>query len=374
MKKYFLLPFIVLSISACGENDPSSVNFTLNDVGEVSFHTDEQEEFWKDNNVESSLLKYGMGEEEKELPNPINLSWKVTSAKNYIIQISENSDMSNSWEFTTKKKQFNLYNCKTGTKYYWRIIANYKSNSFTSDISTFNVKSGGPRNLLVNGINNIRDIGGYTTDEGKIINQGLIYRSAKMNESSVSTIRYTITDNGIETMRNQLGIKTDIDLRKIEIDEDGVNEIGGLTYSPLGEDINYVNCPMYYEGSAVIGHTSAAKDAFNKENIKKMFETLGNVDNYPIVFHCTQGKDRTGALAYLMETLLGMNINDIYHDYLFTNMSKIGGYCNYKAFSGYNYYLNKLEGESLKEKAFNYLLSIGVSEENINNFINIMVN
>ena len=41
-----------------------------------------------------------------------------------------------------------------------------------------------------------------------------------------------------------------------------------------------------------------------------MFEVLGDANNYPVAFHCTQGKDRTGALAYLMETLLDMKTSD----------------------------------------------------------------
>ena len=129
---------------------------------------------------------------------------------------------------------------------------------------------------------------------------------------------------------------------------------------------------MYYDGSSVIVHTTSAKDAVNKASIKKMFDTLADRNNYPVAFHCTQGKDRTGALAYLMETLLDMKTTDIYHDYLFTNMSEIGGYCAYKAFAGYDYYLNQMEGNSLQEKAYNYLLSIGVSAANIDSFISIM--
>ena len=155
-------------------------------------------------------------------------------------------------------------------------------------------------------------------------------------------------------------------------DSDGVDEIGGITKSPLGESVNYVNCPMYYDGSSVIAHTTSVKDAANKENIKKMFDVLAVKDNYPVAFHCTQGKDRTGALAYLMETLLDMKTTDIYHDYLFTNMSQIGGYCAYKAFAGYDYYLNQQEGSNLSQKAYNYLLSIGVSATNIDSFISIM--
>ena len=361
-----LTPF---ALSGC---NPKSVSFTLNEPGEVDIHTQDQNDFWADQNMEKSLLQYGMGEESKEKPNPVKLSWKVTRAKSYTVNVSEKEDMSDSWSFECKKKEFDLYNCKTGYKYYWTVTAHYSQNEFTSQVGTFEIKSGGPRNLFIEGVNNARDIGGYVTNGGKTINQGLIYRTAKMNESSVSAPQLTITENGIKTATEQLKIKTDIDLRKVEKDSSGVDEIGGISKSPLGDSVNYVNCPMYYDGSSVIVHTTSAKDAVNKASIKKMFDTLADRNNYPVAFHCTQGKDRTGALAYLMETLLDMKTTDIYHDYLFTNMSEIGGYCAYKAFAGYDYYLNQMEGNSLQEKAYNYLLSIGVSAANIDSFISIM--
>ena len=371
LKSLIILPLLVPLFTAC-EADPESVTFSVDEIGEANIHTEDQENFWNDNNMEKSLLQYGMGDENKEKPLPVKLSWKVTKAKKYTINVSEKEDMSNSWSFETKKMNYDLYNCKTGTKYYFTITAHYKSNDFTSEVNTFSIKSGGTRNIYIDGVNNVRDIGGFMTDTGHKVKQGMIYRTAKLNESDVKTPVNVITKAGIKTMKEQLNIKTDIDLRKIEVDEEGVNEIGGITSSPLGDDVQYVNCPMYYEGSAVIGHTSSAKDAFNKESIKNMFDVLGEENNYPLIFHCTQGKDRTGALAYLMETLLGMETNDIYHDYLYTNMSQVGGYCAYKAFSNYNFYLNKQSGDSLKEKAFNYLLSIGVSEQKINNFLSLM--
>ena len=372
LKALIVLPLLVPVVAAC-EADPSSVTFSFTEIGEANIHTQEQEDFWNDNDMEKSLLQYGMGDENKDKPLPVKLSWKVPKAKKYTIKVSEKADMSDSWIFESKKNSFDLYNCKTGTQYFYTVTAHYKSNDFTSDVNSFSIKSGGTRNMLIDGVNNVRDIGGFVTSSGQKVKQGMIIRTAKLNESDVSSPVNTITEAGIKTMKEQLKIKTDIDLRKIEKDDNGANEIGGLISSPLGNGVKYVNCPMYYEGSAVIGHTSSAKDAFNKESIKSMFEVLAKEENYPVIFHCTQGKDRTGALAYLMETLLGVNTNDIYHDYLFTNLSQVGGYCQYKAFSGYDYYLNKRSGDTLQEKAYDYLLNIGVSQADIDSFINIMI-
>lgn len=380
MKTKTPIKFIILStllsaaLFSCGkENDPSSVEFTLCQFdGPVSIHTDTQKAFFQETDFSTDLKEYGLGEVENTYPLPIRLSWNVIAARKYIVKVSEKNDMSNAKEYATSSRKLDLYNAKVGTTYYWTVDAIYKSNTFTSEVASFSTLNDGARNIYVDGVNNMRDLGGYVLANGKTFKQGLIYRSAKFNESSIAQIKKTITNKGLKQIED-LGIKTDIDLRKTEPDEKGIKETSGLTSSPLGNDVNYYNCPLLYEGDTVIAMVNNEKDAFNKSNIKKMFDYMSDESNYPMVFHCTQGKDRTGALSYLIESLLGVSENDKVRDYLFTNMSSIGGgYCKYTAIRGYRTILNKYQGEDISEKAFNYLLSIGVSENNINAIIDIL--
>ena len=56
-----------------------------------------------------------------------------------------------------------------------------------------------------------------------------------------------------------------------------------------------------------------------KEAWTKIFELLLNHQEGSIFFHCTQGKDRTGMVAAVILTLLGVDKETIYHDYLLTN-------------------------------------------------------
>lgn len=89
----------------------------------------------------------------------------------------------------------------------------------------------GPRNLYVGGVTNVRDIGGYTTLSGDTVRQGRIIRCGKLH-SSDGTQR--ISAKGIAQMRDDLGVKSEIDLRKASS-----NEYGGVTNSMLGADVNY---------------------------------------------------------------------------------------------------------------------------------------
>jgi len=378
MKKY--VPYLLLVVSCLSmvgcTADPDEVTFSLAELGNnVNFHTDLQKNFWNDTDFDENLSTYGMGMVDNANPLPITLNWSVTSALSYTVQISENSDMTNGWSFTSKKKNFDLYNCKIRTTYYWTVTATYKSHSFTSEVSSFSTSDIGPRNIYADGVMNIRDIGGYQIGEtANYVKQGMIYRCAKLNESSVLTPTYNITENGIQTMVNQLGIKSDIDLRKVDIDEDGIAEIGGITSSPLGDNINYYSCPLYYDGTTVIEHTNTEKNVYNKANIVRFFDYLAEETNYPMIFHCTQGKDRTGALAYVLESLLNVNSNNTIHDYLFTNLSDVeGSYCKTTAVTrGFDLYINRAEGTTFQEKTYNYLTSIGVSASTLDAVIDIL--
>lgn len=51
----------------------------------------------------------------------------------------------------------------------------------------------------------------------------------------------------------------------------------------------------------------------------KIFEILLNNDGNGIYFHCTAGKDRTGIAVAVILTLLGVDKETIYNDYLLTN-------------------------------------------------------
>lgn len=56
-------------------------------------------------------------------------------------------------------------------------------------------------------------------------------------------------------------------------------------------------------------------DASHQE-LRKIFDILGNPDSYPVLIHCTQGKDRTGITILLILALLHIDMQWIQADYL----------------------------------------------------------
>ena len=96
----------------------------------------------------------------------------------------------------------------------------------------------------------------------------------------------------------------------------------------------------------------------NKESIKKFFETLTDENNYPIDFHCVRGTDRTGALAYVIEAMCGVDELNLKRDYLFSNFANIGTPVRSVTLESSSFYvkgIEKSEGETFAEKTQNYL-------------------
>ena len=88
--------------------------------------------------------------------------------------------------------------------------------------------------------------------------------------------------------------------------------------------------------------------------------------------HCSIGTDRTGMLAFLINALLGVSEEDLYKDYLYSNFANIGGNRNPSTINTYIKTFKYYDGETLAEKAKNYLISVGVSEQDINTLIEMM--
>lgn len=55
-----------------------------------------------------------------------------------------------------------------------------------------------------------------------------------------------------------------------------------------------------------------------KEEVKQTLLLFADESNYPILLHCTQGKDRTGLLVQLLLLLLSTPTDAINHDYMLT--------------------------------------------------------
>lgn len=355
MKKFILLILIIILLStsfSCKKKEELKNN-------EYSIHTDLQNDYLKADYKLATI--YANGKKELSYPVPVKLTWDSSFCSslngNVVYEIKIYEDKEKNILVSDEKVKdtyYEIYNLKIAQNYYWEIVATNNTDTISSDLKEFKIIDDKIRNLYIDGITNVRDLGGFLVN-GKRTKQGLIYRTSKLNDDESTTP--LISEKGINDF-NKLGIKTEIDLRKT-VD----NENGGINYSLLGNGVKYYSIPMVSNGNCL---------TLNPNEIIQVFSILGDSNNYPLFFHCSIGTDRTGMVAFLINSLLGVDEDDLYRDYLFSNFGEIGSMRTPTAINNYLNVVKASKGSSLQEKTYQYLLSIGVSKSDLDNLIEIM--
>lgn len=355
------------AVSGGYEGVDGGVSFRLPDLGKcVLLHTDLQKAYLEDDY--GAIRKYADGvnateevdHRELSAPLPVSFTWEAEGAADgeYVLRVGEGEEMQNVWSFTTTETSLEVYNLKLATTYYWSVTAG----NAESGKASFTTEGQGPRNLYIEGVANVRDLGGWTTESGARVKQGLIYRCGRLNENY--TGKTTIAEAGISAMLEKLQIRTEIDLRGGSGDP---TEHGNITKSPLGEGVSYFHIGMNWQGSLM---------DMNRPKIRQVFEILSNESSYPLIFHCSIGTDRTGLIAFLVGGLLGVSEEDLYRDYLFSNFAYIEGSRELTAIK--NSYVADIKGAAgsdLAEKVRNTLIDrLRVPEEQVDAVARILSN
>lgn len=262
------------------------------------------------------------------------------------VEYGTKADYSNAVTVNTTAKSIAVNNLLRNTKYYVRITAT--ANGITRQAeSSFKTADIGPRVMTVGGITNVRDLGGYETSFGKTTLQGLAFRGAQLDIKGVSRL----TAQGAELLGTDIALGLEIDLRT-------ASETGGLTKSVV-TSAKYLN--------SRIGSYTAAFSSDQKELFRQIFASYADVNNYPIYVHCVYGADRTGTVCYILNALLGVDEKTLIQDYEFTTFSDAGlrSAATNAEMKAFLTSFNALSGSTPAEKAENYLLSIGVTSEEI---------
>lgn len=167
------------------------------------------------------------------------------------------------------------------------------------------------RHVRLEGPANFRDVGGYTTADGRHVRTGLVFRSDSLSRITAADAR----------ILESLGVRTFIDLRTY----DEIDRTPAALLDELG--VRYEHVPIIDEGGA----SSRPKDYVMPElhvayagmldrfgdRLARALDLLVTSDK-PTVFYCEAGKDRTGLVAALLLSTLGVSDADIAADYALT--------------------------------------------------------
>jgi protein-tyrosine phosphatase len=165
------------------------------------------------------------------------------------------------------------------------------------------------------GVLNFRDLGGYPTDDERTTRWGRLYRSDALHE---------ITEDDLSLFR-RLGIASIVDLRN----RDEVVRTGRGLLAP--EPIHFVTASVL---STAPNEERADAPAMGAEYLVERYlhyldvggeafvqaiHEMARRDNYPLVFNCFFGKDRTGVLAAIVLGCVGVQRQTIIDDYVMTS-------------------------------------------------------
>lgn len=251
-----------------------------------------------------------------------------------------------------EKRSVSLENLRPDTVYEYNIKVNFSDGLVIEKNGEFKTEPS-PCFLFVDGIRNVRDIGTTKTVDGRQMKKYMLYRGTELDGGTYP--RYTIAQDGKNYMLNVLNIKTEVDLR-------WYNE--KTMKDALGSDVNHVYYPVAAYGEFF-------ETDYSSENLKKIFSELSNPDAYPVYLHCAVGADRTGMVIYILGALLGLDEKSLYQEWECSVLFL--GDSFYDEMDDFVVRFKKLPGKTMQEKAEKYLLSIGVTMEEIESIREILL-
>jgi protein-tyrosine phosphatase len=162
---------------------------------------------------------------------------------------------------------------------------------------------------------NFRDLGGYPAGDERRTRWRMLFRSDGLHR---------LTEADVAIMR-RIGLRTVIDLRTgDELEERGRFPVDA---HPVGFHHLSLMDVVWDRAEAPADHEPATEFLLTKyiqmidsasDRIVSAFEIIAAPDAHPAVFHCAAGKDRTGVLAGLMLSSLGVADEDVVADYALT--------------------------------------------------------
>jgi hypothetical protein len=313
-------------------------------------------------------------------PLPIVIDWQRQSdvVGIYIVVSPQAAIMTNylakRYYVDAGQRYFQLYNLVPNQSYNYKVHA-IKVDGTAKEIKSgsFNV-TGNCRMLRIEGIQNVRDIGGWSVTGGSVKYEK-IYRGSALDEppyDDVQAYRH-ITDRGVLELREQVGVKVDIDIRgafshflQMETTQHNI-----VDRSPLGYNVDYLPYAIASYDDIDSGQSAI--------NLKAIFEHVVSklTDGKPIYIHCSGGCDRTGTLVAIMLGVLGVSESDLSKEYELTSFSNGNGDRRRNStaydFKGFMHKIKALSGSTLQEQFETFLLGLNIEQTTIDSYKTLMI-
>ena len=325
----------------------------------------EEVEYTDDDYTVSHILEYpGGGPGDEDIPPAVHLGWEQVGAAK--VRLLELPDTAWSWDYAVPKDSscIDIYNLIPQRDYAYIVLG---AEGDTLKHGLFHTIGTLHQAFLRPAVRNSRDLGGWKTQDGRTVAYRKLYRCGKIIGEDFTSVY--INKAGREDAR-ALGIGAELDLRE----EGKMPE-----YSPLGPGVTFCAPGFPLGGTTMLGKYQPQVAQSFHFIVRSLREGRG------VLFHCSAGRDRTGTMAALLLGVLGVSEGDIGKEYELTYFAPRG----YSMYSKYpdEYYHTRINGiqnscryirknyknSSFQEGCEKYLLEIGVSQREIEDFKNLVL-
>ncbi|WP_369147861.1 tyrosine-protein phosphatase [Streptomyces sp. R44] len=172
------------------------------------------------------------------------------------------------------------------------------------------------RLVQLSGTVNLRDVGGYRTENGQWVRMGEVYRSDALDKLTAEDL----------AKLQRLRVRTVFDLRtqdeRAKAPDNvpaGADYVVADVFAGSGAFQAMPKTPAEAERMMIDAEKAMVSGDGGRKAYTQVFDGIREDDARSVLFHCTAGKDRTGWSDAALLTALGVPRNTVMADYLASN-------------------------------------------------------
>jgi protein-tyrosine phosphatase len=167
--------------------------------------------------------------------------------------------------------------------------------------------------LDIDGCFNVRDAGGWPTDDGRRMATGVLYRAD-------DPVR--LTADGRARV-GELGLRAIIDLRQqAQFDRGHAFGPAEITHHIPTVDriIDIDNPPRFEEAVDIVALYEDMMERGGPQLVRAVDTVAQHIADGPVLVHCVAGKDRTGLVVALIQAAIGVTVDSMVAEYALSDV------------------------------------------------------